>query len=199
MHLNRQSNSWSLRCSWSLACRRCSNYIFILGLTPGFNRLHKDNCKARREPFQFWDLVRLILEIWRYAFSIISGHWNGAGNWYPFSWKMRTHLSHRIGTMDGWPGDDSLRSNLWVLNSLASGRCGHNFKIIIFKLIPWTDISCAACKIVVRWIPQNSICDKSTLVQVMAWCCQATSHYLSQCWPRSMLPYGFTRPQWVKH
>ena len=28
-----------------------------------------------------------------------------------------------------------------------------------------------------------------TLVQVMAWCCQATSHYLSQCWPRSMLPY----------
>ena len=31
--------------------------------------------------------------------------------------------------------------------------------------------------------------DKSTLVQVMAWCCQATSHYLSQCWPRSVSPY----------
>ena len=28
--------------------------------------------------------------------------------------------------------------------------------------------------------------DKSTLVQVMAWCRQATSHYLSQCWPRYM-------------
>ena len=40
--------------------------------------------------------------------------------------------------------------------------------------------------------------DKSKSVQVMAWCCQATSHYLSQCWPRSMLPYGITRPQWVK-
>ena len=39
--------------------------------------------------------------------------------------------------------------------------------------------------------------DKSTLVQVMAWCRQATSHYLSQCWPRSMSPYGVTRPQWV--
>ena len=25
--------------------------------------------------------------------------------------------------------------------------------------------------------------EKSTLVQVMAWCRQATSHYLSQCWP----------------
>ena len=32
----------------------------------------------------------------------------------------------------------------------------------------------------------------------MAWCCQASSHYLNQCWPRSLLPYGVTRPQWVK-
>ena len=31
----------------------------------------------------------------------------------------------------------------------------------------------------------------------MAWCHQATSYYLSQCWPRSMLLYGITRPQWV--
>ena len=40
--------------------------------------------------------------------------------------------------------------------------------------------------------------DKSTLVQVMAWCLQATSHCLKQCWPRSMSPYGGTRPWWVK-
>ena len=32
--------------------------------------------------------------------------------------------------------------------------------------------------------------DLSTLAQVMAWCRQATSHYLSQCWPRSISPYG---------
>ena len=31
----------------------------------------------------------------------------------------------------------------------------------------------------------------------MAWCRQATSHYLSQCWLRSMSPYGVTRPQLV--
>ena len=31
----------------------------------------------------------------------------------------------------------------------------------------------------------------------MAWCRQATSHYLSQCWPRYMSPNGVTRPQWV--
>ena len=45
---------------------------------------------------------------------------------------------------------------------------------------------------------QNLIDEKSILVQVMAWCHQTTSHYLSQCWPRSMLPHGITRPQWVK-
>ena len=33
--------------------------------------------------------------------------------------------------------------------------------------------------------------------QVMAWYRQATSHYLSLCWPRSLSPYGVTRPQWV--
>ena len=32
----------------------------------------------------------------------------------------------------------------------------------------------------------------------MAWCHQATSHYLNKCWPRSMSPYGVTRPRWVK-
>ena len=40
--------------------------------------------------------------------------------------------------------------------------------------------------------------NESTLVQVMAWCHQASSHYLNQCWILSMLPYGITRQQWVK-
>ena len=33
----------------------------------------------------------------------------------------------------------------------------------------------------------------------MAWCHQATSHYLSQCWPNFILQYGVTRPQGVKY
>ena len=32
----------------------------------------------------------------------------------------------------------------------------------------------------------------------MAWCRQATSHYLRQCWLRSLSPYVVARPQWVK-
>ena len=42
-------------------------------------------------------------------------------------------------------------------------------------------------------------CFKSTLVKVMAWCHKATSHYLNQCWPRSLMPYGITIPQWIDH
>ena len=36
---------WSLKCSWSIACRCCPNYILILGLTPSFYGLGKDNWK----------------------------------------------------------------------------------------------------------------------------------------------------------
>ena len=46
-HLWWESNCWSLWCSWSCARRRCSNYVFILDLLHGFNRLCKTNCKAK--------------------------------------------------------------------------------------------------------------------------------------------------------
>ena len=48
-----------------------------------------------------------------------------------------------------------------------------------------------------RWMSLDFTDDKLALFQVMAWCRQATSYYLSQCWPRSLSPYGVTRPQWV--
>ena len=47
------------------ACRRCSNYIFILDLTSGFKGFGKDSRKTARGSFKCWDLVRLILETWR--------------------------------------------------------------------------------------------------------------------------------------
>ena len=43
-------------------------YIFIPDLTRGFNILHQDNCITRREIFKFWNLVGLILDIWRHSF-----------------------------------------------------------------------------------------------------------------------------------
>ena len=47
-----------------MACRHCSNYIFILDFAPGSGGL--GNCKTRRETLKFLDLVPPILEIWRY-------------------------------------------------------------------------------------------------------------------------------------
>ena len=84
-----------------------------------------------------------------------------------------------------------------VLNSLAPGRFQRNFSKVIFQLILVIDGWSISCKIVLKWMPTDLTDRKSTLVQVMAWCRQATSHYLSQCWPRSLLPYGVVRPQWV--
>ena len=56
-----------------------------------------------------------------------------------------------------------------------------------------------SCKITLIWMLLALTDDKSTLVQIMAWCRQATSYYLSQCWWRSLSPYGVIRPQWVKN
>ena len=42
------------------------------------------------------------------------------------------------------------------------------------------------CEIALKLMSQNTFDDKSTLVQAMAWCHEATSNYPSRCWPCSM-------------
>ena len=83
------------------------------------------------------------------------------------------------------------------LNSLAPGKFEWNFIYVIFKLILVIDGWGISCEIALIWMLMDFTDDQSTLVQVMAWCRHATSHYLSQCWPKSLSPYGVTRPQWV--
>ena len=81
------------------------------------------------------------------------------------------------------------------INSLAPGRCRCNLKLVIFT--SRVDILSISYEIALRWMPQNFTDDKSILVEVMAWCHQATSHYLGQCWPRSISPNYVAKPQWV--
>ena len=73
------------------------------------------------------------------------------------------------------------------------------FKKIDFeaKSIYWWLSS--SCEIALGLMLLDLTDDKSTLVQVIAWCCQATSQYLSQCWPRFMSPYGVTRQHVLTH
>ena len=86
----------------------------------------------------------------------------------------------------------------WLyLNSLTPGKCKWNFRYVIFKQILVIGCWGISCEIALIWMSQDFTNDQSILVQVMAWCHQAPSHYLSQCWPRSLSPYGVTMPQWV--
>ena len=81
--------------------------------------------------------------------------------------------------------------------SLAPGRFQFHFSEVILKLTLVNGGWGVSYEIALRWMPQDLADDKSTLVQVMAWCRQAASHYLSQCWPRSMSPNDVTRPLWA--
>ena len=75
------------------------------------------------------------------------------------------------------------------------GELGCLFKTAIFNLVLSIGIFTSSNDNPLRWMPWDLTDDKSTLVQVMAWCRLATSHYLNQCWPSSMSPYGVTKPQ----
>ena len=92
-----------------------------------------------------------------------------------------------------------LRSD--IFNSLPHCPLGDLNEILdkkCLKLILATDGSGIFCEITLRWMLLHLTDDKSTLDQVMAWCRQATSYYLSQCWPRSMLLFGDTRSQHIQ-
>ena len=94
-----------------------------------------------------------------------------------------------------WP--QNLHRNRIEFNSLAPGKFEWNYRCVIFKQILVTEGSGISYEIALIWMSLDFTDDQSTLVKVMAWCRQATSHYLSQCWPRSLPPYGVTRPQCV--
>ena len=68
-----------------------------------------------------------------------------------------------------------------------------NFQV--YSCVWWLRYLMWICHQMIISRPTN---DNSILVQVMVWCRQATSHYLSQYWPSSMSPYGVIMPQWVK-
>ena len=90
-----------------------------------------------------------------------------------------------------------LQNGSHFVNSLAPGKFERKFRYIIFKWISVIDGRGISYEIALIWKSLGLTDDQSTLVQVMAWCRQATSHYLNQCWHRFISPYGITRPQWV--
>ena len=122
--------------------------------------------------------------------------WSVSGAWFAdrevvVPWPPRWPVKQQISLLlrcDGWTATKELTH--WPL-----GNFEWNFRHVIFQQILVIDGSGVSCEIALIWMSLDFTDDQSTLVQVMAWCPQATSHYLSKCWPRS--PFGVTWPQWV--
>ena len=83
----------------------------------------------------------------------------------------------------------------WV-SSLASGKMWLPVWYKSMRHIHQQDI--IPCGNSIIWMLQDLAGGKSILVQGRAWCHQATSHYMKQCWLQSLMPHGIIRPKWVK-
>ena len=65
----------------------------------------------------------------------------------------------------------------WNLTHWPQGDVAVILQVYFFRLILQTDSLRSSSEIGLRWVAQNRIDDKWTLLQVMAWCRKATSHY----------------------
>ena len=141
--------------------------------------------------------------------AVMMSHWADGKQTPPMTWRLPPR--DRVNGPDWWCRMTRMRSLLpwkqqmllpWrrhqmlriqrllqvgvtgLVNSLAPGRYHWNFKVIYFQ----ANFSDWWLRYLLWNCPQMNVTDnKSTLVQVMAWCHQATSHYLSQSWFSSII------------
>ena len=174
-----QLNCWSLRCSWCIACRRCPNHIFIIGLTPGFNGLGKDNCKTWRETFKFWNLVHPISEIWRHIYA-----------------PPRTASDWFHGPLIPL----SMGNCQWTcINTLRPRQNGRHFADDIFKCILLNENVLIPNKISLKFVPEGPINNIPALVQIMAWRRPGDKPLSEPMMVRSLTHICVNRPQWVNN
>ena len=68
------------------------------------------------------------------------------------------------------------------VNTLRQRRNEQHFANDIFKRIFFNENVWISIKISLKFVPKGPINNIPALVQIMAWRCQVTSHYLNQCW-----------------
>ena len=109
-----------------------------------------------------------------------------------FQWKLNLNqcwlrsIMHICGIRGRW------------VNSKSCWRCNCNLACVILGIfrIYFLNIS---CETFLWFMSHKSIDDQSTVVQVMACCLMAPSHYLNQCWPCVIIIlYDIISGQWVK-
>ena len=101
----------------------------------------------------------------------------------------KNHVFNQYSVIGFWRGS---------FNSLAPEGCSNDLKHVISTHMLWINFMGTFYETVHKWMSQNTFDEKSTSIQVISLCRQTTSHYMSQCWLRSVSPYGATRSQWVK-
>ena len=107
----------------------------------------------------------------------LSALWHHGGNWYRFA--VSRSLTHKY------------HSNLYqyAIYKMAHERYDCNLDLVIFKLMSRIDILSLFCYKGNYHKTQDLTCDHSILFHIMSWYRQATSLYLSQCWPWCLSPY----------
>ena len=174
--------------SWNLPCDLLLLYMALccLTITPVVQFPHQQSCQ--------WSIC---ITIWILDITCLEA----TNLQHPFT-RMIWHYNCWFYTLSNV---DSTRDvchtrYLWYetvicfINSLASGRPGWQSKTATFNLVSLIGNFTSSKDNALRWMPRDLTNNKSTLVQVMAWCHQAASHYLNQCWPRSPMLYGITSP-----
>ena len=161
--------------------------------------------------------IRLYYILCSKTYSTCSGfplvRWVPAFVKLPYRFLLKVHVQVNIGSHWWWHAGMVPSANMpqcwescrtpysvprgqWV-NSLVPGKSEWSFRWLIFMWMLVITGWGISSEISLRWMSLDFPGDKSTLVQVMAWCRQATSHYLSQCWPRLVSTYVMAKPQWV--
>ena len=113
------------------------------------------------------------------------------------SWRNTISTDHTIHDNTFFTVQGCMECISHVSNPLTLGKCGSNSKCVIPEHRFRIKFSGTSCENDLRRMSQKTFVDDLILVQVMAWCRQATSHYLGQLWPRSISSYGVTMLQLV--
>ena len=119
-------------------------------------------------------------------FGISNFETNFSNWWLRFDEKRYILFQVRYGTTK----NNMLKQKLLLLVQ----QCGISYKIAMSGKGIYISYEST-----LRWLSLDLTYDifKSTLVQVMAWCCQAINHYLSQYWPSITWLFDITGPQWL--
>ena len=159
-----------------LSFLRNIHWVYPYSIFPsGYN---KKTCRISHR-YKYWNILHFVCQ---YTQKEIASR-----DWLTLKYETNTAT---LTWNRGW--------NTWYFNSLTPGSYSNIFRFLLFKN---HNVYCMVARTISVKLPS----DKSNgphwwylrLVQVMAWGHQTTSHYLSHCWPRSLLSYGVTRPWWV--